>query len=260
MPPGRDPGGTPVAIVGTGVDYTKNGVAARLARDGEGEIIGYDFADDDRRPFSADAAAQDTVGIVLSEGQATRLVPVRMTSASISSFAKAVNYAGLSPAKIILLEAPLDGPRFYGMIAAAARHFRDRLFVVPAGVGAHDLDKELPAIVRETPNLLIVAGADGQGAIPADADTGATALELSTDGRVLDNPIAGTGAANAPVSSPRAAARVAALAARILAVEPFIAGEALKARIAGLAKPVPGAVSRTRSGFIERPTHHFWLD
>jgi hypothetical protein len=36
LPPGRDPGGQAVALISTGIDYTRLDIAARLARDGEG--------------------------------------------------------------------------------------------------------------------------------------------------------------------------------------------------------------------------------
>ena len=47
----------PIAILTTGFDYTRAEIAARLARDGEGEIIAWDVPGDDRFPF---ATAGDT--------------------------------------------------------------------------------------------------------------------------------------------------------------------------------------------------------
>src|SRR5215467_9057175 len=51
VPPGRDPGGVAVALIG--IDYTLPAVARRLARDGEGELIGWDLQDQDRKPFDS---------------------------------------------------------------------------------------------------------------------------------------------------------------------------------------------------------------
>ena len=51
VPPGRDPGGVAIALIGTGIDYTIPEVAQRLARDGEGELIGWDLEHKDRKPF-----------------------------------------------------------------------------------------------------------------------------------------------------------------------------------------------------------------
>ena len=51
VPSGRDPGGVAIALIGTGIDYTLPLLARRLARDGEGELIGWDLEDKDRKPF-----------------------------------------------------------------------------------------------------------------------------------------------------------------------------------------------------------------
>src|SRR2546423_15285496 len=50
LPPGRDPGGVAIALITTGIDYTVLEVGQRLARDGEGELIGWDLGDQDRKP------------------------------------------------------------------------------------------------------------------------------------------------------------------------------------------------------------------
>ena len=47
VPLGQDAGGTAVAFMTTGIDYRDPAVAKALARDGEGELIGWDFVDDD---------------------------------------------------------------------------------------------------------------------------------------------------------------------------------------------------------------------
>ena len=260
VPPGRDPGGTPVAIVGAGIDYAKDGMAARLSRDGEGEIIGYDFADDDRRPYSKEPSDVEAAAIVLGEGQATNLIVVRADAANVLTFGKALRYAGQSPAKIVLVAAPHLDEKSVAMLISAAHYFRDRLFVAPTGDEARDLDLDIAQQARDVPNLLFVAGAGAEGGLDAGTNSGAMTADIATDGRALANPFAATEPANAPVSSSRAAARIAALAARLLAVEPFIAGAALKARITGLAKPAEGQAAPTRYGFIDRPWQHFWLE
>lgn len=56
VPVGVDPGGFAVAVVGEGIDYWRPEIARRLARDGEGEIIGFDLVDGDRLPYAATPA------------------------------------------------------------------------------------------------------------------------------------------------------------------------------------------------------------
>ena len=48
LPPGLDPGGVAIVLLTTGIDYTKPELAVRLARDGEGELIGWDAVDGDK--------------------------------------------------------------------------------------------------------------------------------------------------------------------------------------------------------------------
>jgi hypothetical protein len=51
VPAGTDPPGIAVGVIDTGVDYLLPEIAARLARNPAGEILGYDYWDLDRRPF-----------------------------------------------------------------------------------------------------------------------------------------------------------------------------------------------------------------
>lgn len=262
VPAGRDPGGTPVAIIGQGIDYTRAEIPQRLARDGEGEIVGYDFADDDRRPFaSGESGKGNSVAIVLGEGQATSLVALRYDRANLITLAKALDYAGRSPAQIVLAADAPQSEKDFVMLASAARHYRDRLFVVPAGDDGRDLDPVMHKQARNVGNVMLVAASDGEGRLSAHANWGATTVDISTDGRDLKNPFSAKIEPDAPATSSRAAARIAALAARVLAVEPFIAGAGLKARILGLAD-LSGreAPARTRAGDIARPWRHFWLE
>src|SRR5262249_13897079 len=56
LPAGLDPGGVAIAILSTGIDYRAADIAQRLARDGEGDLIGWDLVDRDNRPFNEAAA------------------------------------------------------------------------------------------------------------------------------------------------------------------------------------------------------------
>src|SRR5262245_39161047 len=85
LPAGRDPGGVAIAFIGTGIDYTLPLIAQRLARDGEGELIGWDVVDNDNRPFRTSVAAGtgpeqdgDLTRVVRAIGTSgRRVVPVR---------------------------------------------------------------------------------------------------------------------------------------------------------------------------------------
>ena len=110
VPPGRDPGGVAIAIIGPGIDYTWSEISKHLARDGEGEIIGWDFVDNDRRPFehrknNADnpyTSAQWVVLKIIDKAPNTRIVPLRVGEPNALQLGRAATYVGQSPAKIAL--------------------------------------------------------------------------------------------------------------------------------------------------------------
>jgi hypothetical protein len=108
VPPGRDPGGVAIAIIGSGIDYTRPEIAARLARDGEGELIGWDFVDNDRRPFEycaqaapSRACGHDLIGPLL--GTRPRLIPLRVASDRPDTLVGSIQAASAMPTRIVLL-------------------------------------------------------------------------------------------------------------------------------------------------------------
>lgn len=260
VPPGRGGAdGIAVAIIGGGIDYTPEAIASRLARDGEGEITGYDYIDDDRRPFAPDHAGQDMAEIVLGEGQTASLILLRADGEDVLSLSRALLFAGKSPAFIILLDGPPRDYKAIRAVASAARYFHDRLFVLAAGDQHRDLDKEGASALRELPNVVIVSGSAADGTSLPGANTGALTIDLAATAAPLKGE--GTRGESPGVPSQRAAAHVAALAVRLRAAEPAIPATAMKVRIADLARPVaiPGGVA-TRHGLIAQPQRYFWAE
>jgi subtilisin family serine protease len=143
VPPGRDPGGVTIALLGTGIDYTSPQLAQRLARDGEGELIGWDVEDRDRQPL--DRTKGDTRAEWGGDGTAIanflsvdgiRLVPVRVNPTDPVSFARAIAFAAQTPARVAIV--PMWGARreAWEPFRQAASQFKDILLIVPAGVGS----------------------------------------------------------------------------------------------------------------------------
>ena len=131
VPPGRDPGGVAVAIIGNGIDYTQRLIADNLARDGEGELIGWDFIDNDRRPFKACAqdgasafCAADFVGVIPMMREA-RVVVMRAGLERPQSLVAAMQAIAQTPARIVLIATDTAPP--VDFLADAARRFPDLL-------------------------------------------------------------------------------------------------------------------------------------
>ena len=110
LPAGFDPGGVAIAILSTGIDYRAADIAQRLARDGEGDLIGWDLVDRDNRPFNAVAAETpaalggDANALIRAIGQpGRRVVPVRIDARDPVSLARAASFVAQTPARIVVV-------------------------------------------------------------------------------------------------------------------------------------------------------------
>jgi subtilisin family serine protease len=152
LPPGRDPGGIAIALISTGIDYTQPDVAARLARDGEGELIGWDAVDGDNRPLAAHGATPASWapnwggdGTLLARAvgaRGRRLIPVRISPAEPASLALAVGFLAETPARIVALPMWSALRAEWEPFQRAASRFSDLLFVVAAGDEGKNLDAD----------------------------------------------------------------------------------------------------------------------
>lgn len=157
VPPGVDPGGIAVALIGGGLDYTDPEIARRLARDGEGEIIAWDFVDGDNRPFAATRGVPSDEGrdtqlakTLLSMFEGVRLIPVRIGALEPAPVARAIAFVARTPARIVAM--PVSSAAVLDWLGAHAGAADQILFVVPA------VAERLPASIT-APNLLVVVAA-----------------------------------------------------------------------------------------------------
>jgi hypothetical protein len=139
VPPGRDPGGVAVALIATGIDYRLPGLARRLARDGEGELIGWDLEDNDRRPFDK-GKGQGVDGTVVAGfllgAEGVRLVPVRIHPTDPASLSRGLAFAARTPARAALLVTPGATPETWAALRQAAPRLKHLLLILAAGGGA----------------------------------------------------------------------------------------------------------------------------
>ncbi len=228
LPPGRDPGGVAIALLTTGIDYTVPEVARRLARDGEGELIGFDLIDNDNRPFG-DSRAQtpahwggDATALaldLLDPAIGARLVPVRVDPRDPASLARAVAFVARTPARVVVVPMWSPSKEDWQPFRLAVERFPQILFVVAAGDDGKDLDKQpaYPAALG-LPNLLVVTAARAVAA----GQLSARLLDTANWGAKTVDAVAV--AANSALAAAAAAKAVAALLAR----EPGLDGAALK--------------------------------
>ena len=261
VPPGRDAGGVAIAIVGPGIEYTRADIAVRLARDGEGEIIGWDFVDHDRRPFGGCEGERGgggegerrpqgcdsgiAAGIVL-DAPASRLIVVRVSPGHLPSLAMAMQMLDQTPARIVLFaletgdSAANTSDRFTAAFLQDAASRFPRLLLISSHRPVLTPPSELSAVPAA--NLIRVIDADNPSTGGGDI-----AVPTGSPVRVTSN--------NAAVI---AASRVASMAARLLTLEPDLDAETVSRRITSLAAQGPSdRAPRSRFGVIADPDRHF---
>ncbi|KAB2915298.1 MAG: hypothetical protein F9K29_13545 [Hyphomicrobiaceae bacterium] len=256
LPPGRDPGGVAIAIFLTGIDYTQTDIARRLARDGEGELIGWDVVDNDNRPFDksrgqtpANWGGDGTELVRLIGETGRRVIPVRIDPDNPVSLARAVAFISRTPARIVAVPLWSGQASDWEPFRQAALRFPDILFLIAAGDDGKDLDRDpvWPAAFGLA-NVLVVT-APLAHAVETTPNSGARDVgALVTASRQLM--IAGGEAIRPPESSRMAAVLAAdALAGCWPQLVETLRGEALKrALLAEAAKAWPG----TERPVIER--------
>jgi subtilisin family serine protease len=261
VPAHPDPGGLPVAIIDTGVNYLLPEINRRLARDPSGALLGYDFWDLDERPFDVhprrsafypDRHGTAIASIVLAEAEVARLLPYRYPRPDMSRLGDVIDHAASHGARIVNLSlTSLDREEWAGFEQAAIRH-PEILFVVAAGNDNRDIDRRpvYPAALA-LDNLITVTAARADGHLARGVNWGPRKVDLMVeadgmlalgfDGRLL--PVSG---------SSYATARVTALAACLLAARPDSSVAMLRAQIFALAR-APGAAGYVARGFIDDP-------
>lgn len=253
VPPGLDPGGVAVALIGPGIDYTDPKIAAHLARDGEGELIGYDLVGDDRRPaenagergISSTALARELLGA--SSG--VTLAPFRISMSDRTTLVRAIGMMAETRAGIAVLISRDASEPDRQVLEEASKRFPDLLFIVP-NLGL-PLDANAPALV-ELPNLILTDALVPEGGMswlasfrPRLGDIALTVTE-QLDGHDVD---CEQGCVTVEtLILHEAAIALAARAAALVSKEPALKGTELKRRLMAGAIPWPKGSSGPRYG------------
>lgn len=267
LPPGLHPGGVNVAIYDTGVNYTLPQLVKNLARDGEGELIGYDFQDDDliaydRRPTSnglppRGGATHGTsvASILLQEGpKDIAIQPYRYRADDLRSFAGMVSHTAITKTSIVAISLGGYKKSDWDLFRQAATHHPEILFIISAGNDGRNIDEKpvYPASF-DIPNTIVVTSTDNFGRYPENSNWGVNGVDISTPAENLTG-FDVNGQPKRLSGSSFAVPRIAALAARIKTAEPEIKTDELKARILSFAAPSPGTrTKRTKHGWIANP-------
>jgi len=153
VPPGKGTvGKVTVALLGPGIDYRLPELKGRLARDGEGDLISWDFSDNDNKPFAEGGIGNDAAAILTATPSAG-LVIAKEKLSDPQAFGHMMAFVAKTPARIVVwLSADPLRPDWPIMVEAAS-HFRDRLFLIPNAKRKFD---ETFKRLRDQPNVVVV--------------------------------------------------------------------------------------------------------
>ena len=159
-----------IGMVDSGVNYLLPEINRRLARDADGQLIGYDFWDMDTLPFDAHPVNSGfflqrhgtrTASLMLREAPGIELVPYRYPRPDMSRMQALVEHAASN--QVAILGMPLGSNKAddWESFAYAARAHPQLLFIASAGNDGRDIDERpvYPASL-DLENLLVVTSAD----------------------------------------------------------------------------------------------------
>ena len=266
VPVGVDPGGIPIGLVDSGVNYLLPSIASRLARDLQGELLGRDFWDQDARPFDANAARSQffpqrhgtrTAHILLGEAPVAKLVPYRYPRPDMSRMRALIEDAASKGVRIMNLSLGSNKREDWSDFADAARTHPDMLFVISAGNNGRDIDQYpvFPAAL-DIDNAITVTSAEEDGRLAPGSNWGKLRVDLAVPGENMLT-TGFDGYVRTVSGSSYAAARVSALAGCLLAGATGQSVTALKQAIFALATHPRGAdQAYTSHGFLPDPDQY----
>lgn len=261
--PGADAQGVTVAHVDSGVNYLLPEIAARLARDGAGNMLGYDYWDLDARPFDGDTGRSPffpirhgtpVASLLLKEAPRVRLIPYRYPRPDMTRMADLVASAAAHGATIVALPMGSRKRAEWDAFARAAAAHPALLFIVSAGNDGRDIDATplYPANLA-LENMIVVTSADGFGRLAPGSNWGAKSVDLMVPAEKLEV-IDFRGARGIASGSSYAVPRVAALAARLKAANPeWQTAELKRAIFARAVPPLQRGAPRVAVGWIPNP-------
>ena len=249
-PQGIDPGGVPVAMVDSGVNYLLTSIGTRLARDDEHNLVGHDWWDMDPRPFDAHPAASPffvqrhgtrTAALMLADAPVAKLVPYRYPRPDMSRMQALVEHADRNGVRIVNLSLGGNRPEEWQVFERAANAHPHMLFIASAGNDGRDIDAEpvYPAALS-LPNLVVVTSANEDGTLARGSNWGRRSVHLLLPAE-FQLTTGFDGHVTLASGSSYAAARLSALAACLLAANPDWRAAQMREALFARAVPPPEA-------------------
>lgn len=215
-----------IALIDTGVNYNLPLVQEHLAIDQHGQLVGYDFWDNDNRPFDKDPRKNPffplhhgtTVFSVLSKNlDGLKTAIYRFPANNMCRFTDLIEHAEKTGIKIINMSMGSNSPDDWACFEDSAKKHPEILFIVSAGNDGINIDINpvFPASL-DLENMVVVTSSDLFGRLPPHANYGKRSVDLMVPAEQVDV-FDHRGVYTTTGGSSYAAPKVAALAARYLA-------------------------------------------
>ena len=177
-----------LALVDTGVNYNLPMVQKNLAIDQDGQLIGYDFWDNDNRPFDKDPRRNaffplhhgTTVFSALShELDDLKIAIYRFPAQNMCLFKDLIDHAQSAGVKIINMSMGSYSRDDWICFYDGAKKHPHILFVVSAGNDGFDIDSNpvFPASL-DLENMVVVTSSDQFGRLPPQSNYGQVSVDL----------------------------------------------------------------------------------
>lgn len=239
-PPG-DPTPLRVGMLDSGVNYNLPEINRRLARDADGQLVGYDFWDMDALPFDAHPVDSGffvqrhgtrTASLLLREAPAIELVPYRYPRPDMTRMHALIEHADSNGVGILGMPLGSNRAEDWTAFAESAREHPHMLFIVSAGNDGRDIDERpvYPAALG-LDNILVVTSANDFVRPAARTNWG----RISVDYLLPAERIEVTDYSGKPTlasGSSYAVARLTALAARMKIRRPYLRAADIVAALA----------------------------
>ena len=223
--PMQSPSEPLLALVDTGVNYNLPMVQKHLALGQDGQLIGYDFWDNDNRPFDKDPRKNaffplhhgTTVFSALSQELGDLKAAIyRFPAHNMCRFNDLIDHAENAGVRIVNMSMGSYSQDDWTCFHDGAKQHPHILFVISAGNDGFDIDVNpvFPASF-DLENIVVVTSSDLFGRLPPQSNYGRVSVDLMVPAEQVDV-FDHRGVFTTASGSSFAAPRVAALAARFL--------------------------------------------
>lgn len=257
---GQQRSGPIVAIIDSGVNYLLPQIKSSLARDESGNLIGYDFIDNDSRPFDEDYLlgslwfslrhGTSVASVLLGHFSGALIAPYRHPATDPSKYKAVFDHMAANKIRIANISIGGGNKRDWAPFYDAALLHPEILLILSAGNEGVDLDSEarFPGSFK-LENSIVVMGLDRQNNKLKGSNFGASSVDVGVVAEGVQG-FSFDGREVALLGTSYAAPLVSAFAARILAQEPNISASELKRRILKAAAKSENGVHFSKYGQI----------